>query len=78
MRPPYGGRFCAYFITSQHFMDSIFCRSPGASLSLIHIWELRARGIEHLRVVYSTEPPRTPKNRTAAPAPGQPLSLIHI
>ena len=34
--------------------------------------ELRARGIEHLRVVYSTEPPRTPKNRTAAPAPGQP------
>ena len=32
----------------------------------------RARGIEHLRVVYSTEPPRTPKNRTAAPAPGQP------
>ena len=34
--------------------------------------ERRARGIEHLRVVYSTEPPRTPKNRTAAPAPGQP------
>ena len=34
--------------------------------------ELRARGIEHLRVVYSTEPPRTPKNRTAAPAPRQP------
>ncbi len=34
--------------------------------------QLRARGIEHLRVVYSTEPPRTPKNRTAAPAPGQP------
>ena len=34
--------------------------------------ELRARGIEHLRVVYSTEPPRTPKNRTAAPVPGQP------
>ncbi len=34
--------------------------------------ELRTRGIEHLRVVYSTEPPRTPKNRTASPAPGQP------
>ena len=34
--------------------------------------ELRARGIEHLRVVYSTEPPRTPRNRGTAPAPGQP------
>lgn len=34
--------------------------------------ELRARGIEHLRVVYSTEKPRVPKNRAAAPAPGQP------
>ena len=33
--------------------------------------ELRTRGIEHLRVVYSTEPPRTPRNRGAAPAPGQ-------
>ena len=34
--------------------------------------ELRTRGIEHLRVVYSTEPPRAPQNRGAAPAPGQP------
>jgi len=38
--------------------------------------ELRARGIEHLRVVYSTEPPRTPKNRRprtgAAPSQGYP------
>ena len=33
--------------------------------------ELRARGIEHLRVVYSTESPKTPRNRGAAPAPGQ-------
>ena len=33
--------------------------------------ELRRRGIEHLRVVYSTEAPMTPKNRSAT-APGQP------
>ena len=34
--------------------------------------ELRARGIEHLRVVYSTEIPLTPRSRGPAPAPGQP------
>ena len=30
--------------------------------------ELRKRGIEGLKVVYSTEPPRTPGNRASAPA----------
>ena len=34
--------------------------------------ELRAAGISHLRVVYSTEIPLTPRSRGPAPAPGQP------
>ena len=34
--------------------------------------ELRRRGIEHLRVVYSTESPLTPQNRSEAVPEGQP------
>ena len=33
--------------------------------------ELRKRGIEHLRVLYSTEIPRTPRNRGEAPPAGE-------
>lgn len=38
--------------------------------------ELRARGIEHLRVVYSTEPPRTPKTAQPPPHRGSPAPRI--